>query len=243
MTHGIKILYFFTLLILISCGLVKQVSADIPESQRSRNAIKKIKADLVQALAAKDLTLGAPIFIRIFKQSDELELWVQSEKGAFEKFKTYPICTFSGDLGPKLKEGDGQSPEGFYFVKPNQLNPWSKFHLSFNLGYPNAYDRFHKRTGSALMVHGNCVSIGCYAMTDALIEEIYTMAHHAFKNGQPFFRVHVFPFRMTSVNLEQYQDNKWYEFWKNLQQGYDLFENSYLPPNVEVEEGRYIFEK
>ena len=145
-----------------------------PRADRSEAAAKRVRVPLETALRAKGLRWGAPVFIRIFKEEKELELWVDNEK-QFKHFKTWPICKYSGTLGPKLKEGDGQAPEGFYFVPRSRMNPRSRFHLSFNLGYPNAYDRAHKRTGSALMVHGNCVSIGCYAMTDAGIEEIYSV--------------------------------------------------------------------
>ncbi|MCL4170236.1 UNVERIFIED_CONTAM: hypothetical protein GTU68_032858, partial [Idotea baltica] len=152
------------------------------------------------------------------------------------------ICRFSGDLGPKLKQGDFQSPEGFYFVRPNQLNPYSKFHLSFNLGYPNAYDRAHSRTGSALMIHGNCVSIGCYALTDPVIEVVYTLIDAAFRQGQPFFRVHIFPFKMNEINLESHKTSSWAKFWLNLKTGYDHFEQTGRPPNVTVRNGKYIFQ-
>ncbi|MCW8880392.1 MAG: hypothetical protein OQK51_25315, partial [Kangiellaceae bacterium] len=120
-------------------------------------------------------------------------------------------------------------------------NPWSRFHLSFNLGYPNKFDRAHGRTGDALMVHGDCVSIGCYAMTDPYIEQIYTLMHQAFEQGQPFIRVHIFPFKMTEQNLNRYKNHKWHNFWLNLKQGYDWFEAKYTPPNVEVAQKRYVF--
>ncbi|SVD61889.1 uncharacterized protein METZ01_LOCUS414743, partial [marine metagenome] len=163
---------------------------------RPEEAAKRVRPSMETALHAKGLRWGAPVFIRIFKEEKKLELWVDDGK-VFKHFKTWPICKYSGTLGPKLKEGDRQAPEGFYFVPRSRMNPRSRFHLSFNLGYPNAYDRAHKRTGSALMVHGNCVSIGCYAMTDAGIEEIYSLCDAALTNGQRFFRVHAFPFRMT----------------------------------------------
>ncbi|MCA1789736.1 MAG: murein L,D-transpeptidase, partial [Thioalkalivibrio sp.] len=193
-----------------------------------------------EALRTRDFTLGAPIFIRIFKESRELEVWIENGE-RFELFRTYPICTYSGGLGPKLRTGDGKSPEGFYFVTPGRMNPSSQFHLSFNLGFPNAYDRAHGRTGSALMVHGNCVSIGCYAMTDARIEEIYALGDAALRAGQPFFRVHVFPFRMTPENMAPHNGSKWADFWRNLKEGYDYFENTGRPPNVEAVNGRYVF--
>lgn len=215
----------------------------IPASSRSRQAILRVKPILEQKLAEKDLQYGAPLFIRIFKDEMELEVWLKNDTG-FTLFNTYPICTFgSGDLGPKIKQDDGKAPEGFYFVTPSGLNPASDFHLSFNLGYPNRYDTFHRRTGNALMVHGRCVSVGCYAMTDSGIEEIYALADAALRKGQPFFRVHIFPFRMTDANLKKYEHNEWFEFWSNLKEGYDFFEqNKTGPPNVEVRDGRYIFE-
>ena len=194
------------------------------------------------ALHAKGLRWGAPVFIRIFKEEKELELWVDNGK-VFKHFKTWPICKYSGALGPKLKEGDGQAPEGFYFVPRSRMNPRSRFHLSFNLGYPNTYDRAHKRTGSALMVHGNCVSIGCYAMTDAGIEEIYSLCDAALMNGQRFFRVHAFPFRMTEVNMKRHGASKWINEWENVKGGYDWFEKVKRPPNVTVRGKQYLFSK
>ncbi len=184
---------------------------------------------------------GRPIFIRIFKQSRELELWVQ-RGWRFHLWKTYPICGMSGELGPKLREGDLQAPEGFYFVGPRSLNPNSRFHLSFNVGYPNAYDRAHRRTGSYIMVHGDCVSAGCFAMTDSAIEEIYRIVEAAFASGQPFFRVHIFPFRMTAESMRRQRGSQWAEFWRSLKPGYDHFERTRTPPNVEVQSGRYVFE-
>lgn len=204
--------------------------------------MERVRPALEKALAKQQLVLGAPLFIRIFKQPGVLEVWLQNPQGAFVLFKSYDICYFSGGLGPKTRQGDRQSPEGFYYVTPAQLNPNSRYHLSFNLGYPNSYDRAHGRTGNYLMVHGKCVSIGCYAMTNAAIDEIYSLAVAAFKNGQPFFRVHAFPFRLTEQKLRRYQRHRWYDFWLNLKTGYELFEHYRQPPNVEVENGRYRFD-
>ena len=213
-----------------------------PREDRSEAAANRVRPSLEPALRAKGLRWGAPVFIRIFKEEKELELWVDDGK-VFKHFKTWPICKYSGKLGPKLKEGDQQAPEGFYFVPRSRMNPRSRFHLSFNLGYPNTYDRAHKRTGSALMVHGNCVSIGCYAMTNARIEEIYSLCDAALKGGQRFFRVHSFPFRMTEANMKRHAQSKWIEEWYNLKQGYDWFEKSKRPPNVTVSVRRYLFGK
>jgi murein L,D-transpeptidase YafK len=216
---------------------------DIPSSSRSREAINRVGPGIAKELADKDIEYAAPIFIRIFKSEMTLEVWLRSETN-YKLFRRYPICTYgSGGLGPKIREGDGKAPEGFYFVTPSLLNPVSRFHLSFNLGYPNSYDRHHGRTGSALMVHGSCVSIGCYAMTDSGIEEIFTLANAALRNGQSFFRVHIFPFKMNNENMQKHKGSEWYDFWSNLKEGYDFFEtNNRIPPNVEVRGGRYVID-
>ena len=194
---------------------------------------------LEQRLEAVNARLGDPVYIRIFKEESLLEVWIRS--GAeYKLLKKYFICAYSGALGPKEKEGDKQSPEGFYRVTKSSLNPKSKFHLSFNLGYPNAYDRAYKRTGSFLMVHGNCVSIGCYAMTDAKIEEIYALVEAALKKGQPYVPVHSFPFKMTEENMALYADSKWYDFWVNLKEGYDYFEVEKIPAHIMVKDKKYI---
>lgn len=229
---------FLTVIAVAASG----AGAEVPTSARARKAIAKVSPALRSALAGMGTKPGDPIFIRIFKEEKELELWVRNGE-RFDLFRTYPICTFSGGPGPKLRQGDLQSPEGFYFVTPQRLNPSSRFHLSFNLGYPNAYDRAHGRTGSALMVHGDCVSIGCYAMTDGKIEEIYTLADAALRGGQPFFRVHVFPFRMSGERLEAESASRWHGFWNNLAEGYDHFERTGKPPDVTVRDKRYVFEE
>lgn len=196
---------------------------------------------VLQKELAKDSLNFGPVFIRIFKESRELELWLKKED-KYRLFKIYDICYFSGEPGPKLRQGDYQSPEGFYYVKPSQLNPNSTFHLSINIGYPNRYDRAHHRTGRYIMIHGNCVSIGCYAMTDKAIEEIYTLAEAAFRSGQSFFRVHIFPFRMKEEKMEENKNTRWINFWRNLKQGYDYFEQHKIPPDVLVRDGKYIFQ-
>lgn len=206
---------------------------------RAKDAAERVMPRLEKELQAKGLSLGSPVFIRIFKETRELEVWLQKGE-KFSHFKTYQIAAMSGRLGPKEQEGDNQAPEGFYFVPSRQMNPQSRFHLSFNIGYPNSYDQAHGRTGSALMVHGNRVSIGCYAMTDYYIEEIYTLCAAALENGQPFFRVHSFPFRLTEGNLAKHKTKQWHSFWQNLKPGYDYFEKHRTPPNVIVREKEYV---
>lgn len=192
-------------------------------------------------LSAHGLALGAPIFMRIFKREFELELWMLRD-GRFHRFATYPICRWSGRLGPKLRQGDRQSPEGFYTVDAKALNPNSRWHRSFNLGFPNAFDRAHQRTGSFLMVHGGCSSIGCYAMTDPVISEVWRIVTAALDRGQKRFQVQVFPFRMTDASLAGRTEGPLLDFWRTLKTGHDLFEAELLPPKVSVCGKSYAFE-
>ena len=184
----------------------------------------------------------SPILARIFKEEAELEVWKIDRSGQYALLKTYPICRWSGDLGPKKKEGDRQAPEGFYSITPGQMNPASNYYLAFNTGYPNTYDRAWGYTGSELMVHGDCSSRGCYAMTDEQIQEIYALARESFFGGQKAFQLQAFPFRMTALNMAKHRDNANFAFWKMLKQGYDHFEASRQEPKVAVCEKRYVFD-
>lgn len=214
------------------------------ESRRDLDEIRRRVLPRLQSAAAENkLTVGSPVFLRLFKESKELELWMQSANGKFALFKTWAIATWGpGKLGPKLAEGDLQAPEGFYSVAKKQLNPNSKYHLAFNLGYPNAFDHAHGRTGSYLMVHGSDVSIGCFAMTDAGIEEIYLLVEAALDAGQPAFQVQSLPFRFTPERLEREKANPLLPFWKNLQEGSDAFERDKVPPGISVREKRYLIQ-
>lgn len=182
-----------------------------------------------------------PMVIRLFKEESELEVWKQDRAGKMALLKTYPICRWSGELGPKIREGDRQAPEGFYNITPAQMNPNSSLYLSFDLGYPNAFDKSYGRTGSHLMVHGDCSSRGCYAMTDEQISEVYALAREAFFGGQKDFQVQAYPFRMTPQNLSRHRSNPNMPFWKNLKEGSDHFEVSRVEPKVNVCEKRYVF--
>ncbi len=197
---------------------------------------------LAQQLAGKRLRLGAPVFVRIFKEERELEVWI-AKGGRYALFKAYAICAYSGGLGPKLREGDHQSPEGFYEVGVSQLNPRSRFHLAFNLGFPNAFDRAHGRTGTFLMVHGDCLSVGCYAMTNHGIGEIYKLVEAALQQRPGTVPVHIFPFRMTDANMIRHAASPWQPFWADLKPAHDAFESSGVPPTVAVREGRYVMAK
>lgn len=217
------------------------LSPQVPDRPRPRDIAEireRVSPLLTRDLEAMGLTYGAPVYIRIFKEERALELWVKGDD-SFALFRSYDICNHSGGLGPKLKEGDRQSPEGFYLVGKGALNPNSSYHLSFNLGFPNAYDRSQGRTGSFLMVHGACASIGCYAMTDAGIEEIYVLVEAALNIGQEAVPVHAFPFRMTEARMAQEVGNRWYGFWRDLKAGHDAFEVRRIPPDIRVSDGRY----
>ena len=199
------------------------------------------RAKLYGEMGAQGFAPGDQAHIRIFKRERTLELWLKKPQGQFVLFKDYPICNFSGGLGPKLKEGDRQAPEGFYRVAMKQLNPHSRHHLAFNLGFPNAYDRELERTGSALMVHGGCTSVGCFAMTDAQIDEIYAVVEAALHRGQAEVDVSIFPFRLTATALAAEAHSAWMPFWQNLKQGSDLFEATGAPPRVAACAGTYVF--
>lgn len=201
--------------------------------------LRPLPNDTMMLLGKKGMDAQAPIFVRIFKEDSELEVWKQRDDGRYYHFKTYPVCNWSGELGPKIKHGDRQAPEGFYTITREQMNPDSKYHLAMNLGYPNAYDRSHRRTGEFLMIHGKCKSAGCYAMTDALMEEIYAMARESFLGGHDSFQVHAFPFRMTDENMARHAGHEAYPFWKTLKEGYDYFELTRQVPTVAVCSRRY----
>jgi murein L,D-transpeptidase YafK len=199
-----------------------------------------LPSESMMLLGKKGMETTTPIYIRIFKEESELEVWKARADGRFYHFKTYPICNWSGDLGPKQAKGDKQAPEGFYSITAKQLKPDSSYYLAFNLGFPNAYDRAHGRTGEFLMIHGKCKSAGCYAMTDALVEEIYALGREALRGGQQAIPVHAFPFRMTDEKLARHRANKWHAFWRTMKEGYDSFEVTRVPPTVAVCEKRYM---
>jgi len=211
-------------------------------STAGAKATKPIPEKLVAEMDKKNIDPQAPMLVRLFKQEAELEVWKQDREGHYALVKTYPICRWSGDLGPKTREGDRQAPEGFYTISPGQMNPQSAYYLSFNIGYPNAYDRSLGRTGSQLMVHGDCSSRGCYAMTDEQIGEIYALGREAFFGGQRAFQVQAYPFRMTPVNLAKHRNNPNMPFWKMIKEGYDHFEVTHLEPKVDVCDHHYVFD-
>lgn len=212
---------------------------DVRTSPRSRAAVEARTPELVQALTEKGLELGDPVYLRLTKEPALLTAYVANAQGVYEPFRSWPVCAYSGRLGPKQAEGDMQAPEGFYSIGPSQMNPASTFHLSFDLGYPNALDRAMGRTGSYLMVHGNCVSVGCYAMTDAAIEEIWTLMQAALDDGQPAVPVHIYPFAMTAANLQRHAGDPNEPFWRSLAPAWAEFEETGKVPAVRVAGGEY----
>ena len=238
-------------LVLPLCAFLLVSGAERPSAEAAKKAAtptrvaraaENAQAALAPLLKSKSLQLGDEVFLRAFKEEAELEVWLRHEE-RFELLKTYEICAASGELGPKQRVGDEQVPEGFYSVTASAMNPASSYHLSFNVGYPNAYDKKLGRTGSLIMIHGDCVSIGCLAMTDEGIEEIYTLVDAAHRSGQKAVQVQLLPFRLTKKKLAQHKASEWHSFWQNLKQGYDLFEKHRLPPKVSVRDGQYVFEK
>ena len=219
-------------------GCTEGVYSDFAEK-----AEKPLPAEIVAEMKSKGMDRTSSVMARIFKEEGKLEIWKQKGNGRYGLIASYDICKWSGQLGPKFIEGDRQAPEGFYTVRPAQMNPQSSYHLAFNIGYPNAYDRANGRTGSNLMVHGACSSSGCYSMTDAQIEQIYAFGRDAFRGGQTEFQIQAFPFRMTAANMARYRNDPNYEFWKMLKEGYDYFEITKVPPKVDVCEKRYVFNR
>ncbi len=192
-------------------------------------------------IESKNMAKESPILVRIFKEESELEVWKQDRSGRFALLNTYPICRWSGELGPKIKQGDRQAPEGFYTITPGLMNPNSNYYLAINTGFPNAYDRANGRTGAFLMIHGDCSSAGCYAMTDEQIAEIYALARESFFGGQRSFQIQAYPFKMTPLNMAKHRNSPHMAFWKMLKEGYDYFEVTRAEPKVDVCEKRYVF--
>ena len=211
-----------------------------PQSASMRSSAA-IPAKLLAEMQAKGMTRTSPILVRIYKKESELELWKQTASGRYALLKSYPICRWSGQLGPKKTEGDRQVPEGFYSVGPSQLNPNSRYYLSFDVGYPNNYDRQFNRAGGDIMVHGSCSSRGCFAMTDDEIAEIYAVAREALGAGQGSFQIQSLPFRMTAENFAKVRRSPNLAFWQNLKEGTDNFEVTKQPVAVDSCSGRYVF--
>ena len=205
-------------------------------------ATKELPPELLSLIKQKKMPKYSPILMRIFKEEAELEVWKQDTTGRFQLLKIFPICRWSGDIGPKEHEGDRQTPEGFYTITPELMNPNSNYYLAINTGFPNAFDKANARDGSLLMIHGDCSSSGCYSMTDEQMGEIYSLARDSFLGGQPSFQIQAYPFRLTPANLARHRTNPHMAFWKMLKIGNDHFEATHLEPKVDVCDRRYVFD-
>lgn len=242
MIHRTLVRALLTSAVLAVGALLAGCNSDQISLANNAKANQPVPPKLVASMAEKDMDLQSPILIRLFKQEAELEIWKQTRSGQFALLKTYPICRWSGDLGPKIREGDRQAPEGFYSINPSQMNPQSAYYLSFNTGYPNAFDKALGRTGSELMVHGDCSSRGCYAMTDEQIAEIYSLGRESFFGGQKAFQFQAYPFRMTAANMAKHRNNPNMPFWKMIKEGNDHFEVTKQEPKVDFCEKKYVFD-
>ncbi len=215
------------------------MAMDVASLAEAPQLSNKVKAEM----SKKKMRPESPVLVRIFKQESELEVWKVNASGQYALFKTYPMCRWSGKLGPKTKSGDRQAPEGFYHVSAGMLNPNSQYYVSFNLGYPNRLESALGYTGEALMVHGACSSSGCYAMTDQGVGEIYAIVQKALDGGQQRFQVQAYPFRMTTENMAKHKGDPNMPFWRTLKEGYDAFAFTKRQPKVSVCGGRYVFNR
>jgi murein L,D-transpeptidase YafK len=225
----------------LAAALTPVTCLGVDSNQLPTRATKELPPALLALLRQKKMPKHSPILVRIFKEEAELEVWKQDTSGHFELLKIFPICRWSGDLGPKLHQGDRQAPEGFYTVTPELMNPNSNYYLAINTGFPNSFDKANNRNGSLLMIHGDCSSMGCYAMTDEQISEIYSLARDSLL-GRPSFQVQAYPFRMTPANLARHRTHPQLAFWKMLKIGNDHFETTHLEPKVDVCDRRYVFD-
>src|SRR5580692_3776332 len=232
----------FALALAVSFAAMLAACDDYQVAGGSGRSLRPIPADTIALMQQKDTTPSSPVLIRTYKKEAEFEIWKMKSDGRYELLKTYPMCRWSGQLGPKTREGDRQVPEGFYTIAPGQMNPNSNYYLSFNVGYPNAYGRAFGRSGGNIMVHGICSSAGCMSMTDAQIAEIYAIAREAFNGGQREIQMQSYPFHMTAENLAKHRLDRNIDFWKQLKSGADHFEVTKLEPKVGVCGKHYVFD-
>lgn len=228
-------------LALAGCNDTLDSATSIDLSTVKNKVEQPLPDHIVADMAKKGMDRNSPIMIRILKEEGVMEIWKAKTDNRFDKIAEYKICAWSGRLGPKVKEGDRQAPEGFYNLSPANLNPNSKYYLAINTGFPNKYDVANGRSGVNLMIHGACSSSGCYSMTDQQVLEIYAFARDAFKGGQKTVQLQALPFRMTAENMVRHRLSPNIDFWKMLKAGYDDFEVTKRPPEVEVCEKKYVF--
>lgn len=204
------------------------------------NSVEAVGMTLAAQFQEKGLTLGSAVFIRVYKQTSEMELWVQ-QGARYVHFKTYGICRWSGGLGPKMYEGDRQSPEGLYHITAADLIVNPRWDRAMNINYPNSYDVVNGRSGSGILIHGKCGSVGCFAIQDQNVEEVYGAVRAALNNGQAEIPVLALPFRFASVAPTVNDTLQLSEFWSDLRRADLLFERDRIPPTAWICDGRYYF--
>jgi murein L,D-transpeptidase YafK len=229
-------------LTIAACAWIAGCDDDSYLDQSSARSQQPISSATLAKMEALDTTPSSPTVIRTYKKEGELEIWKMKSNGEYALLKTYPMCRWSGQLGPKKREGDMQVPEGFYSIAPGQMNPNSHYYLAFNVGYPNAYDRAYGRTGGNVMVHGVCSSAGCFSMTDEQVADIYAIARDSFAGGQREIQLQSYPFHMTAENMAKFRLDPNIDFWKNLKDGSDHFEVTKNEPSVLVCGKHYVFD-
>jgi murein L,D-transpeptidase YafK len=247
MNNILKInLLYLTLMMISYTAPAQTFVKEQKQYSRVKTAYQEKEQVVKQKLEKVGVTGTYEIFIRAFKSEKILEVWVKAKgQTLFVHLCDYAICSSSGDLGPKRKQGDCQTPEGFYHI--DRFNPASNFYLSLGVSYPNSSDKILGNKGNLggdIFIHGNCVTIGCIPLTDDIIKELYILAVEAKSNGQAKIPVHIFPFRMSEENMTdyglRYSENK--DFWENLQEGYNFFEKNKSLPSVTVDtKGKYLF--
>jgi murein L,D-transpeptidase YafK len=226
----------------VLAGAAIALSACNDQGSLSRRSLQPIPPETLALMEQAGVNKEAPTLIRTYKKEAELQIWKMRPDGRYVHLKTYPMCRWSGQLGPKTREGDRQVPEGFYSITQGQMNPNSSYYLSFNVGYPNAYDRAFGHGGGSIMVHGACSSAGCFSMTDGQIAEIYAIARTSFNAGQRAIQMQSYPFKMTAENLAKHRLDPHIGFWKQLKEGSDHFEVAGREPSVGVCGRRYVFD-
>ena len=245
------LIFGFNLLVSVSVLTLSDFKSEQLKNSRVRAAYQEKEGSAKMLLDNHGIDItNLEIFIRAFKKERVLELWGKNRTDEkFKIIKRYNFCESSGKLGPKRKQGDSQIPEGFYTI--DRFNPWSKFHLSLGINYPNRSDRIRgdrQDPGGDIFIHGDCVTIGCIPITDDKIKELYLFAVEARNNGQERIPVHIFPARLGQKELEklqrQYAKNEaLIDFWRNLKEGYTHFEKDQTLPKVSVSRGgMYRFE-
>jgi murein L,D-transpeptidase YafK len=243
-----SILWFVISISYLACESQAQTFVEQQlKNARVKVAKEETNQNLIDLFTQKGLTFPPKkVFVRVFKAEFQLELWAENPTTKkFVLIKTYPVCAMSGVLGGKNKFGDLQVPEGFYHI--DAYNPNSSYYLSVKINYPNEYDKFWKKTGDNICIHGYCASIGCVSIEDDPIKELYWALIQAKSAGQSKIPVHIFPTRFSqkrfdSLATEYANEPKKVNFWTNIKEGYDYFEQKQELPTVKVVKGRYVIE-